>query len=315
MTELSDSELRRLDLTLLLVLLGLLRRRRAAIVARDLGLTPSAVSQALGRLRDLFGDPLFLRRPHGLEPTALAIGLEAPVAAAVETLRGALGTARAFNPATADGIVRIAALDAEQAVLIPPLAQRLMQAAPGLRVIALPLARAAALVALEEARADLALGFIAERPASIPAATLYAESFAVVGRPDALPQAPTLSLDTYLGSEHVLVSPGGDLRGVVDTALAELGLSRRVILALPAFLPALAAVAETGAVATIPARLAARYAPGFGLAVATPPLALRPFDVAVFWHRRDDADARSRWLRRLLAEIATATGPSDAAQR
>ncbi len=104
MSQLSTSELRRLDLTLLLVFLGLVRHRKAVDVAGELGLTQSAISQSLRRLRDIFGDDLFLRRPHGLEPTATALALEAPVSAAVETLRGALGAARAFDPATATGL-------------------------------------------------------------------------------------------------------------------------------------------------------------------------------------------------------------------
>ena len=92
MSNLSISELRRLDLTLLLVFLGLIRHRKAAAVADELGLTQSAISQALKRLRDIFGDPLFLRRPHGLDPTATALALEEPVARAVDALRGALAS-------------------------------------------------------------------------------------------------------------------------------------------------------------------------------------------------------------------------------
>lgn len=132
MSDLSISQLRRLDLTLLLVFLGLVRHRKAADVALKLGLTQSAISQAVKRLRDIFQDDLFLRRPHGMEPTATALALEEPVRRAVEALRGALGAARAFDPMQAEGVVRIAALDAEQAVLIPPLAARLRQRAPGL---------------------------------------------------------------------------------------------------------------------------------------------------------------------------------------
>ena len=77
MTDFSQSELRRLDLTLLLVFLGLLRHRKATDVAAELGLTQSGVSQALKRLRDIFGDPLFLRRPHGMDPTATALAITA----------------------------------------------------------------------------------------------------------------------------------------------------------------------------------------------------------------------------------------------
>lgn len=303
MSDFSDNELRRLDLTLLLVLLGLLRHRKAADVAAGLGLTQSAISQALKRLRDIFGDALFLRRPHGLEPTATALALEAPVARAVEVLRGALGAARAFDPAAARGIVRIAALDAEQAVLVPPLAALLRPVAPGLVVSVLPLGRGEAVAALSEGRADLALGFLWERPATVAGELLYQESFLVAGRPAALPGAPAIGLDAYCEADHVLIAPGGDLRGIVDDRLEAIGRRRRVVLGLPAFLPALAAVAASGALVTLPARLARRFAAGFGLVTAEPPVEVRRFPVSVFWHRRNDRDARSLWLRRQLAAL------------
>jgi DNA-binding transcriptional LysR family regulator len=302
MSEFSDAELRRLDLTLLLVLLGLLRHRRAATVARELGLTPSAVSQALRRLRDIFGDELFLRRPHGLAPTDTALALEAPVAAAVEALRGALGAAQAFDPARAEGTIRIAALDLEQATLLPSLSARVRREAPGLRLVALPLGRGAAVAALAEGRVDLALGYIWDAPGAISSRPLFDEGYRVVGAPASLPAAPDLDLDAYCAAEHILVSPSGDLTGVADRALARLGRGRRVVLALPAFLPALAAAAETGALVTLPSRLARGAAPAFGLVSAAPPLALRPFTISVFWHRRDESSPKLAWLLARLAD-------------
>lgn len=304
MSDLSTSQLRRLDLTLLLVFLGLVRHRKAADVATELGLTQSAISQAVKRLRDIFGDDLFLRRPHGMEPTATALALEDPLRRAVDALRGALGTARAFDPMQAEGVVRIAALDPEQAVLIPPLAARLRRAAPGLRLSVLPLGRGDAVEALIEGRADLALGFIWDLPDSILAERLYEESFMVTGLPQALPDAPNVGLDAYCAADHVLISPAGDLRGVVDDRLAAMGRSRTITLGLPAFLPALAAVASCGALLTLPARLAQRLAPGFGLVTALPPIEVRSFHVSVFWHRRNAADPRTIWLREAVAESA-----------
>lgn len=302
MSDLSDSKLRRLDLTLLLIFLGLLRRRKAAEVAADLGLTQPAISQALRRLREIFGDDLFLRRPHGMEPTALALALEGPVAQAVENLRGALGAARSFDPAAAEGVIRLAALDAEQAGLVPGLAARLRRSAPGLRLSVLPLGRGAAVEALAEGGVDLALGFLWDRPDSIRGEPLYEEGFLVAGRPEALPFAPALDLDAYCAADHVLISPAGDLRGVVDERLETMGRQRRVVLGLPAFLPALAAVAASPlALVTLPARLALAFAPGFGLATAAPPVEVRRFPVSMFWHRRNDADPRLTWLRSELA--------------
>jgi DNA-binding transcriptional LysR family regulator len=290
-------------LTLLLVFLGLVRHRKALDVAAELGLTQSAISQSLKRLRDIFGDELFLRRPHGMEPTATALALEAPVAAAVDALRGALGAARTFDPATATGLVRVAALDAEQAVLIPPLTAWLRHLAPGLTLSVLPLGRGAAMDALAEGRTDLVLGYVWDMPDAISCEKLYEESFLVAGLPSALSHAPRIDIDTYCAADHVLISPGGDLRGVVDDQLEAMGRSRRVILGLPAFLPALAAVAASGALVTLPARVALAFAPGFGLVTAEPPVPVRTFPVSVFWHRRNDTDPRTSWIRQQLGEL------------
>lgn len=284
--------------------LGLVRHRKAADVALELGLTQSAISQAVKRLRDIFQDDLFLRRPHGMEPTATALALEEPVRRAVEALRGALGAARTCDPMQAEGVVRIAALDAEQAVLVPPLAARLRQAAPGLCLSVLPLGRSDAVEALTEGRADLALGFIWDLPETIMVEPIYEESFLVTGLPQALPDAPAISLDAYCAADHVLISPAGDLRGVVDDRLAAVGRHRTITLGLPAFLPALAAVASSGALLTLPARLAQRLAPGFGLVTATPPIEVRRFPVSVFWHRRNSTDPRTLWLRKSIADTA-----------
>lgn len=300
MSDLSDSELRRLDLTLLLVFLGLLRHRKAALVARDLGLTQSAISQALRRLREVFCDELFLRRPHGMEPTATALALEGPVAGAVDALRGALGATRTFDPATAVGRVRVAALHTEQAVLIPDLFARLRHAAPGLTLSIVPSGRAEAVEALKEGRADLALGFFREIPGTCLGETLYEEGYRVAGRSDVLRDAPHIDLDAYCDADHVLTAPGGGHRGVVDEHLAALGRERRVLLSLPAFLPALATIAVSGALLTLPSRVATRFADTFGLVTAHPPLDLPRFPVSVLWHRRNEADPQTTWLKAQL---------------
>ncbi len=308
MADLSTSELRRLDLTLLMVFLGLLRHRKAVRVAAELGLTQSAISQALKRLREVFRDDLFLRRPHGMEPTAVALALEAPITTAVEALRGALGATLSFDAATATGEVKIAALDAQQAVLIPQLAARLRRQAPGLRLSVLPLARRDAVEALTDGRADLSLGLLWDIPETISRLRLFRETYLVAGRPEVMPRP--LDLDDYCAADHVLVAPGGDLRGVVDAHLDAIGRSRTVVLGLPGFLPALAAVAASRALVTLPRQIARAFCPAFGLVTADPPLPIRAFPVSLFWHRRNDADPRTLWLRAQLAECVEAL-PQD----
>jgi DNA-binding transcriptional LysR family regulator len=303
MTDLSKNELRRLDLTLLLVFLGLIRHRKAIDVARELGLTQSAISQSLKRLREVFADDLFLRRPHGMEPTAIAIALEAPVASAVEALRGALGGARRFEPAIATGIVRIAALDAEQAVIVPALSARLRSLAPGLRLSVMPFGRAVAIDSLTDGRVDLALGFLWDVPELISGEKLYEEGYLVAGSAKSVPKAPRISLSAYCAADHIIVSPAGDLRGVVDSRLEALGRSRRIVLGLPSFLPALAAAAASGALVTLPSRIAGSFARGFGLVTARPPLEIRSFEVSVYWHKRNEHDPELVWMRDQLHQL------------
>jgi DNA-binding transcriptional LysR family regulator len=300
MTDLTNIELRRLDLTLLLVFLGLIRHRKAIAVASELGLTQSAISQALKRLREVFADDLFLRRPHGMEPTAIAVALERPIASAVEALRGALGGARRFEPSSDSLVVRLAALDAEQAVIVPVLAAHLRKIAPGLRLSVLPFGRAAAIDALIEGRVDLVLGFLWDLPESIQFAKLYEEGYLVAGSRTSLPKAPRLSLNAYCAADHVIVSPAGDLRGIVDTRLEALGRSRRIVLGLPSFLPALASAAACNALVTLPARIVGSFAKAFGLASARPPLEIRSFNVSAYWHRRNDHDPVLIWVREQL---------------
>ncbi|QYZ71210.1 LysR family transcriptional regulator [Neotabrizicola shimadae] len=304
MSDISDNELRRLDLTLLLVFLGLMRHRKSTDVARELGLTQSAISQALRRLRDIFGDELFLRRPHGLDPTAVALRLEPALARAVQALRGALADPAPFQPETTWRVIRLAALDAEQAVLLPGLIRDLAASAPGLQLSVRPLARREAMEALIAGEIDLALGFFWSAPDSLIAAPLYRQDFAVAGQAAVLGQGD-LTPAAYAAFPHVLVSPAGDLRGIADEALAALGLERRVVAALPAFLPALAAAAEAPVAVTLPRALAEGFAPRFGLVTRAPPVALRSFAVTALRHRRNEHDPALLWLIDRLASAAS----------
>jgi len=117
-----------------------------------------------------------------------------------------------------------------------------------------------------------------------------------VGRRSKHKMPRKITLEAYLKSPYILVSPGGDLRGVVDDLLDSKGLKRDVVAAPPMFLPVLAAVEVTNALATVPRRIAPRYASAFHLATAEPPLAIRSFPVAAIRHRPDEYNPMLRWL-------------------
>jgi len=296
-----DVDLRRLDMGLLLVFAETMRLRRLTAVADRLGQTQSAVSHALTRLRDIIGDPLFLRRPHGVEPTARALALEPMVASILDLARAVLDDAVPFDPATAAGEVRIAAQDYHCALFAAPLIARCEAAAPGLRPVFLPLVRRAALDALETGDVDLAIGFIPDPGPRFVAASLLDQDYAVVARADH-PRLATLgTLAGYVAERHLLVSQTGDRTGVVDHVLAARGLRREVVAAIPYYLAVLATVQATELIATVPRHLAERYATTFALTAIEPPVAIRRFTLRLIRHRRDAADPRLDWVAAALA--------------
>lgn len=304
MTDLTETKLRRLDLTTLLVFERLMRLRKSTAVADELGLTPPAISHALKRLRGVFDDELFLRRPHGLEPTAYAVMLEPRMRRAIEELRQALSTPAAFDPAVVEGVIRIGAFDYELSTLVPAFIAHIADHAPGVRIVARALGRDQALNALIDGQLDLAIGYFWNAPKTFLLSKLYTEGYAVVARVrDPLACKP-LTLARYCAADHVLVSPAGDLAGIVDAALRDLGRTRRVICATPLFLPALAIVKDTGALATVPKRLAERFAHAFGLKVLKLPFAVRTFDVSIARHARDARNPLHDWLAQALTAVA-----------
>jgi DNA-binding transcriptional LysR family regulator len=304
MSDISNSELRRLNMTVLLMFLALLRHRNATRVAAEMGLTQSGVSQGLKRLRAVFGDPLFLRQPHGLEPTAVALALAPAVTAAVDALRGALTDQARFDPATAMGTIRLAAYDMEQAILLPKTLQQMCHAAPDLCLSVQTLGRTDALAALGAGSIDIAVGYFWDIPDHLIATPLYTQGYAVVGRPTLIGRPATVTMQDYLAATHLLVSPKGDLHGVVDDILARDGLHRRIKASVPQFFPALAVLADADCIATLPDSLAHRFGPLFGLACCAPPLTIRSVTIRALRHRRDARNHALDWFTALLVAAA-----------
>lgn len=300
-------DIRKLDFALLAVFLTLMRTRKTTAAADALGLTQSTVSHALARLRDVFDDPLFLRRPNGLEPTARARALEPRLREILDLAEAAIDAPAPFDPAEADGTVRIGISDYTAAVLAPPLVAALRERAPGLTASFRYAIRGQAIEALGAGTLDLAVGFFWEPPPGIGIADLVEERYAVVLRPDHPARATdgSLSAHAYAHAPHALVSYEGDAQGIVDAALAAIGLARRVVATVPFYLPGLALVAESDTLLTLPRRLAERWATPLGLACVEPPVPIRPFRVSAAWHPRDEKSGLRLFV---LDEIRRAFG-------
>jgi DNA-binding transcriptional LysR family regulator len=254
-------DLRRLDMTLLLTLSSLLRTRQVTATANELGLTQSSVSHALARLRDVFDDTLFVRRPFGMEPTPRALELEPIVQAILDLSQQALAPTE-FDLADAEGIVRIAALDHHCALVAGPLIERMRHDAPRLKVSFRALARRPAVDAVLAGKIDVGFGLFWNLPDTIERTTLWQDRYCVVGASERW-SSHELTMDAYRAGRHLLVSLDGGFDGVIDKALAEIGCERQVVATLPYFLAALAAASEGDGILTIPRGFAERYAERF----------------------------------------------------
>jgi DNA-binding transcriptional LysR family regulator len=299
-------DIRRTDLTLLVVLDALLEERSVTRAAARLAVTQPTVSGMLVRLRKLFNDPLFVRTQRGLLPTPRAQAL-AP------SLRQWLAEARTlvagdtFEPSSAHLTTSLSANDYIQSALIVPFLESLRRDAPHVHLAVRPAQTAYVAEMLANGELDLSITTSTEITSfELPSRSLYEERYVCAireGHP--LKSRRAVTLDQFCSFPHVLVSPTeGRFAGPTDVALAKLGRARRVVLSVPGFLLLPDVLQTDDLIAVVPERvLRGRSA---GLRTFAPPLAIPGFNVIAIWHSRLHKDPAHRWLRELLA--ATARG-------
>jgi DNA-binding transcriptional LysR family regulator len=298
-----DRALSAVDLNLLVVLRALLRERHVTRAAARVGLSQSATSHALARLRELYADPLLVRQGRALCLTPRAASLLPALERGLGDLQSALASEPEFEPSTARRTFSIGTSDYLQALTMGPLLRQLALRAPGidLSVAVFPNLRAQ----VESGAVDLALGIANEAHGTSPV-RLFDDEFVCMVRRDhpQIKKAP--SLDRYLAQRHVVVAPGGTPGSVVDSALEERGLERRVALRVTNFLIAPVVVCETDFINTMPVRLARQLARTYPLRLVAPPIELPRFEYCMFWHPRLDHDTAQIWLREFVAGVARA---------
>jgi DNA-binding transcriptional LysR family regulator len=300
MGHISQTEIRKLDFTLLLVMRGLLRHRRTTIVAAELGLSQSAISYALSRLRAVFRDKLFVRRPHGLAPTRHALELGPRIDALLRQAEEAIGLVEQFDAARTTRAFRIAALDYLATLLAPRLLGAFERAAPGARFATRVLRGADALESLQRDEVDLALGQFPRPLDGFVVQPLFTDDYCLVARADHRRIRGKVGKRLFEELKHVVISVDGDFRSLTDHAIQDLGLTRRVVATAPTFSTAFAMVGQSDAVSVAPRCLASAHAAQYGLAVFDLAEPLPP--IGLFAVRLEGRDEGADWLARLVGD-------------
>jgi len=297
------SDIRTIDLNLLVVLDALLDELSVTRAAVRLGYTQPTISGMLRRLRHLFGDPLFVRTQRGLLPTPRAEALAAPLKRLLADGRQ-LVAREAFDPASAITTFAISCNDYMQRALLVPFIGALRREARGVRLAIVPPIVDGLGDALARGQIDLAVTTPEFAMPDLPSRLLYRERYVVAVRPrHPLARGSTMTVEQLCRFDHVIVSPtGGSFEGPGDKALARLRLRRTVRYSVPSFLLLPDILEADDLVGLVPARLMA--AGDRRLVVREPPVPVAGFDVIAVWHPRVAKDAAHVWLRRRLAAIA-----------
>ncbi len=296
----ASPELRAIDLNLLVVLRALLAERHVTRAARRVGLSQSATSHALARLRDLFGDRLLVRSGPKLEPTPRALSLEAALERALHELQGLVQGPAPWSPRTARRRFTLGMVDYGQAILCGPLLTRLAEETPDVNI---EVTSAPNLLELLE-RGDIDLAAtVQDKPRSGQSRLkLFDDDLVCMVRARHPILKSRLTLRRYLELRHVVVAPHGAPGSLVDSVLAERGLERRIAARITNFLAVPIVIASTDFINTGPARLARIHAERHAVRVLPVPFPLPRFTFSLIWHKRHDEDPAHRWLRDLVAE-------------
>jgi DNA-binding transcriptional LysR family regulator len=295
------------DLNLLVTLDVLLAEGSVAGAARRLHLSASAMSRALARLRDATGDPLLVRAGRGLVPTPRALELRQRVAGLVEQAEAVLRPADAVDIAMVERVFTLRTSEGFVENFGPGLINRIGCEAPGVRLhfVHKPTRDS---TAMRDGTVDLETGVVdADTGPELRTQSLFADRFIGVVRRGHPVSEGAMTPARFAAGRHVLFSPRGRHRGLVDEALDMLGLERRIVTIVAGAAAALALARGSDLIASVPERHTGNLRAGmhsFALPFAVPGIT-----VSLLWHPRLDADPVHRWLRAAVREVCSAERP------
>ncbi|ALN71830.1 hypothetical protein M673_03835 [Aureimonas sp. AU20] len=295
------NSLRGIDLNLLVVLQALLTEQHVSRAAARLNMSQPAVSHALGRLRELFEDPLLIRQGGRLTLSAKARQLGPPLAQAIRHIADVVGPGT-FDPASERMTFRLAMSDYGSSVVLPPLIRAMRRLAPNVSLSVTQAGREAMLRQVLEGEIDLAFGVFPSQPDRIEHEELFTESFLCLSDAGHASAAAIWDLDAYLARPHILVATPGEGTTEIDAALLSIGVTRDIAMVLPHWSAAPRLVHGTDLLLTIASRALGTVENLSGITVFEPPFPIATFSFKQVWHERKNADQAHRWMRNLVQE-------------
>jgi DNA-binding transcriptional LysR family regulator len=298
---------RSFDLNLLPVLVKIYEHGSVSAAAAHLGMSQSAVSGVLAKLRELYGDPLFHRVGHGMRPTARMNALISPLRESLQRVGGTLVAAQEFNPATTSLTFTLAMSDIGEMVFLPKILRHILRFAPGASVRSVANSAAHIERGLETGEIDLAVGYFPDlRDKAFMQQHLFFHHFVCLLRADHPITAPTLSLAQFLNADHAVVAGAGRTQEMFERYLRSKKLHRRVVLETPHFMSIPFVISESDLIVTVP-HAVGLFAKGvhMNMRIAQPPMRTPRIDLKIHWHRNFQRDPKNLWLRNVVSSLFT----------
>lgn len=298
---------RTLDLNLLPVLVTIYDHRSVSAAAQHLHMSQSAVSAALARLRDRYGDPLFQRAGHGMQPTARMRALIDPLREALSSVHGTLASESNFDPGTTEHTFTLAMSDLGEMVFMPKILHRIRKLAPRATVRSVAASAAQIGRGLETGEVDLAVGYFPDlKEKAFVERHMFFHHFVCLLRANHPISAPMLTLSQFLSLEHAVVYGAGRTYEIFERFLRSKKIHRRVVLETPHFMSVPFVISQSDLVVTVP-HAVGMFAKNMrmNIRIVQPPIRTPKIDLKMHWHRNFHRDAGNRWLRELVASLFT----------
>jgi DNA-binding transcriptional LysR family regulator len=290
------------DLNLLIVFDAVIEERNVTRAGDKIGLSQSAVSHALSRLRHMLKDELFIRTPDGMVPTPRAEQLAVPLRRALSDMQLALEP-ETFVPEEASRRFVVALNNYAAVVLAPSIVRAVASTAPRIRLDLRPSGARDISALLDRGELDLAIGTFGEVGERFARAALFEDSFIVAMRHDLPAGRRELTADALAELAHLEVSSSGEDSSFVDQWLGRRGLARNTVLRAP-LLSAAAILSGSDMVAVLSRRLADTFAHSHALSIGELPFTSPILQIGMLWHRRFDDQPAHRWLREQVRQAA-----------
>lgn len=294
-----------IDLNLLVAFEALLDQHSVTRAAEALHIGQPAMSAALGRLRILFEDELFVRLGRQMQPTLKAQAIAPGILTALQQIRQAVNASQSFQPSSSDRTFAIGSSDYTSVVLMPPLLEFSHQIAPSINFQMIGFEKDSVGDLLEQGAIDVALGVFPDPPRQTQCEAIFEERFVGIARQGhpALKQG-TMSLATFAQLSHALATLRRDNTGAIDKALNAQNLERRIAFTTPHMMVLPFAIASSDLVAALPRRIALRLAPVCNLTIFELPFNTQPWMVSMLWSALSNQDEANRWVRNAIKSIA-----------